>query len=423
MAFTEDSNQLLVAIKSYARGNALPLDNSEVYASKAEAESYAASAIAYAGQTIKVLENEKYNTYVLNPKKEGGFSLTRVGVDESVVTQIETLQTDVAINTANITAHDLTIEQNKKDIAANKEAIEAEITRSSAADTNHENRIKAIEDDYLKLADKTELETAISDVESRANTYADTAVANLVDGAPDTLNTLNELAEALKDNKDIVSILESSIATKANASDLNTLVETVAQNKTDAETAIEALQNRATTLEESDESILLNISNLEKLIEKNASDIEKEQGRAENAESELQTLIEQIEDDMTSAIREINESLAEKALAVDLTTLEGRVSATEQTLNTKVDTSTLNQEISELEQVIATQSTNLTTYIENRLDIDENTTVKAYINAAIGSGGTASAEAIAKAKQEAIDISKEYTNTQLSWQSYNPIAE
>ena len=57
MAFTDDSTKLLVAVKAYARGNALPLDNSEVYATKAEAESYAASATAYAGQTIKVLEN------------------------------------------------------------------------------------------------------------------------------------------------------------------------------------------------------------------------------------------------------------------------------------------------------------------------------------------------------------------------------
>ena len=53
-----------------------------------------------------------------------------------------------------------------------------------------------------------------------AKGYTDTAIANLVDSAPETLNTLNELAAALKDDADIVETLENSIATKANASDL-----------------------------------------------------------------------------------------------------------------------------------------------------------------------------------------------------------
>lgn len=51
--------------------------------------------------------------------------------------------------------------------------------------------------------------------------YVDTAVANLVGTAPETLNTIEELSGALRDNKDIVTVLENSIATKANANDLN----------------------------------------------------------------------------------------------------------------------------------------------------------------------------------------------------------
>jgi hypothetical protein len=123
---------------------------------------------------------------------------------------------------------------------------------------------------------------------------------------------------------------------------------------------------------------------------------------------------------METALQELNTALEGKAAAADLVTLQGRVSAAEQTLNTKVDTTTLNSEIAELEQVIAGQETSLKAYVEGRLDIDENTTVKAYIDSAVGSGGTASAEAIAKAKQEAIATANAYTDTQLSWISYNP---
>lgn len=46
--------------------------------------------------------------------------------------------------------------------------------------------------------------------------------------------------------------------------------------------------------------------------------------------------------------------------------------------------------------------------------IPEETTVKQYVDTAIGSGGTSSAEAIAQAKQEAIDTSKAYTNSMMT---------
>jgi hypothetical protein len=47
--------------------------------------------------------------------------------------------------------------------------------------------------------------------------YADAAVAALVDGAPDLLNTLNELAAALDDNPDVIGDLQSIAAGKQDA--------------------------------------------------------------------------------------------------------------------------------------------------------------------------------------------------------------
>lgn len=59
---------------------------------------------------------------------------------------------------------------------------------------------------------------------SNAKSYTDTKVANLVGSAPDTLDTLEELADALKDNKDIVTVLENSIASKADKTSLDSYV-------------------------------------------------------------------------------------------------------------------------------------------------------------------------------------------------------
>ena len=67
----------------------------------------------------------------------------------------------------------------------------------------------------------TAADTADSDTITGAKKYADAKVAALVDGAPETLNTLDELAAALKDNKDIVDVLNRSIGEKATQADLD----------------------------------------------------------------------------------------------------------------------------------------------------------------------------------------------------------
>ena len=77
-----ESTKLLVAVKAFARGNALPLDKDEVQESYSAALSYASSATAYAGQTIKALVDGKYKTYVLQPG-ESGYTLDEVGAIKS----------------------------------------------------------------------------------------------------------------------------------------------------------------------------------------------------------------------------------------------------------------------------------------------------------------------------------------------------
>ena len=70
-----------------------------------------------------------------------------------------------------------------------------------------------------------------------SETYVDNKVAALVNGAPATLDTLDELAAALKDNKDIVTVLENSIATKQNTiDDLDTIRANAAKGATALQT-------------------------------------------------------------------------------------------------------------------------------------------------------------------------------------------
>lgn len=64
-------------------------------------------------------------------------------------------------------------------------------------------------------------------------TYVDNSIAELVDGAPETLDTLNELAAALHDNADIVDVLNQSIGNKQDAiTDLETIRQGAAKGAT-----------------------------------------------------------------------------------------------------------------------------------------------------------------------------------------------
>lgn len=70
-------------------------------------------------------------------------------------------------------------------------------------------------------ADQAELD-AIASAEAKdvvrataANTYADDAITALVDGAPGTLDTLNELAAALGDDPNFADTINTSLATKS----------------------------------------------------------------------------------------------------------------------------------------------------------------------------------------------------------------
>jgi hypothetical protein len=70
--------------------------------------------------------------------------------------------------------------------------------------------------------------------ETAANGYTDAAISNLVDTAPTTLNTLNELAAALGDDANFATTITTSIATKA------TLVVDTASNWTTANAVVSA---------------------------------------------------------------------------------------------------------------------------------------------------------------------------------------
>ena len=73
--------------------------------------------------------------------------------------------------------------------------------------------------------------------EKADKTYVDNSIAGLVDGAPETLDTLNELAAALNDNADILDVLNQSISNKQ---DTITDLEIIRQGAAKGATALQS---------------------------------------------------------------------------------------------------------------------------------------------------------------------------------------
>ncbi len=79
----------------------------------------------------------------------------------------------------------------------------------------------------------------LSDIGNKADKiYVDEQIANLVDSAPETLNTLNELATALQENQDLTITLNQAIGEKATLEDLN-------NHKNDTEVHITAAERES----------------------------------------------------------------------------------------------------------------------------------------------------------------------------------
>lgn len=68
----------------------------------------------------------------------------------------------------------------------------------------------------------TAQQKAIDDAYANSNKYTDKKVADLIDGAPETLDTLKEVAEAIEKSKTVENALNSAIGKKANQTELDT---------------------------------------------------------------------------------------------------------------------------------------------------------------------------------------------------------
>lgn len=448
-----ESKNLLVWVKAMSRGQALPLDASEIYSTLAEAENYASnSAIAYAGQTIKALtEDGKYHSYTLQPS-EAGYVLEEIGSANAsdlkqYVMVVETLpesgQVEGILYINNTDGYVWTGSAWRKvfwDVTSDVSAVSDRVTTlETEIDTK-----APIENPVFSGVVK------VGEDEVALKSYVEGLFANLVSDEPGVVDSTNPIPENYKAGQhfrvseagtyagvncevgDLILVVKSYSAETASNDDFMVLqanidgaVTSSSETSTIGEVVVfdsvtgKVIKGSGIQIASLNDAIAKAHEHANKAVLDSYDKTQTELLAA--AKTETESLVSAHETAVNAAL----ENKADKATtlagygitdAYSKTEIDATVQTITDNLNTKITGSEVDTKIATAkEETLAEAATAASEALEARIGgIPTDTTIKTYVDNAIGSGGTSSAEAIATAKQEAIDTSKTYTDTQIA---------
>lgn len=437
-----EANQMLVAVKAYTRGNPLSLDASETWESLSEAQTYAKSSIAYAGQTIKAkLEDGKYHQYILQPG-DSGYTLEEVGANPSDLKQY------VIVGTRPGSGQEegiIYIDNNVGYIWTGTEwkKIFEDVSASIA---DFESRIGELETEIdLKapLANPTFTGTVTIEGSQAATQewvnnlvgQINNGVPGIVDGTDNSLPSTGYKAGQMWrvaeegtyagvecEIGDLIICLKDHADGSAGNSDFMVVQANIDGAVTGADSAVDGhivVFNGATGKVIKDSNI--DIDSLNDAIAKAHEHTNKT--KLDTYTKTQEELLSDAHDDAASQIEAVKttleESIALKANSADVytkTDIDGQLSTINQNLNTKVDSATVDNKINEAKPGILSDAAEAaSTALEARIGgIPQESTIKSYIDTAVGAGGADVGEQIEQAKTEAIQTSKAYTDAALT---------
>ena len=448
-----ESKNLLVWVKAMSRGQALPLDASEVYESLAAAQAYTSSAIAYAGQTIKALrEDGKYHEYILQPS-ESGYVLEEVGSDiassmKQYVKVVESLpeagqeEGILYINTTEPAGYVFTGEWKKVfwDITSDLNGVK--------------DRVDDLEEEIVK---KAPIENPVfsgvvkvGEDEVALKSYVESLFANLVSAEPGIVDSNNAIPADYKAGMhfrvaeagvyagvecevgDLILVVKNFNADTASDEDFMVLqanIDGAVTSASDVTTVGEVvvfdsvtgkvIKGSGVQIASLNDAIAKTHEHANKTV---LDSYDKTQSELLNiANTEAQSKVDAFGASVDSKLA----NKADKATtlegygitdAYNTTQIDAQLKTITDNLNTKAASTEVDSKIAAAKAATLEEAADAATVVlEARVgEIPADTTIQAYIDTAVGSGGTASAQAIATAKQEAIDTSKTYTDTQLT---------
>lgn len=420
-----DAKNLVVAAKVYSRGVAFPLDASSVYESLGEAQSYAKNPIAYAGQVITVKEGDKYNAYILDGEA-GSYTLTKVGVDASAIKNYVQVVSELPGTSQEQGVIYINTTDSKGYIY---DGSEFQVIFEDVTNEEGESLQEQLENLKTELAAKAPINNPVftgtvtlaadpqSNLEAATKQYVDRLVAGINDftvGVVDADTPLPatdyqvgqtfRVAEAGTyagvecEAGDLIIVIKDYAAEGASDSDFLVVQANVDGAVTGPDASTDAnivVFDGATGRKIKDSSVT--IASVSDAVAKAHEHANKTQlDSFTKTESEL---LGEVDSKIATALGDYatTEDLADyvtnETYQSDKASTDSRLGTIETNLNTKITATDLANKIGE---------------------IGEGTTVKEYVDTAVGSGGADVAEQILQAKNEAIETAKTYTDTSLT---------
>ena len=448
-----ESKNLLVWVKAMSRGQALPLDASEIYSTLAEAETYASSsAIAYAGQTVKALtEDGKYHTYTLQPS-EAGYVLEEIGsVNTSELTQYvmvvdalpESGQVEGVLYINNTDGYIWTGSAWRKvfwDITSDLTAVDNRVTDLETDITTRAPIENPVFSGVVKVGED----------EVALKSYVEGLFANLVSAEPGIVSSTSPLPGNYKAGQhfrvaeagtyagvncevgDLILVVKNySEATASNddfmvlQANIDGAVTSSAETSTIGEIVVfdsvtgKVIKGAGVQIASLNDTIAKAHEHENKAVLDTYDKTQTELLAA--AKTEAEGLVTTLE----TAVNASLENKADKATTLagygitdvyTKTEVDSTIATLTENLNTKISSADVDDKIATAKtETLAGAATAASEALETRIGgIPSETTIKSYIDTAVGSGGTSSAEAIAAAKQEAIKTSEAYTDAQIT---------
>ena len=210
----------------------------------------------------------------------------------------------------------LNVEKGRIDVLNGDETVEGSVAKDIA---DAEARVKVVTD--ALDGRMTGAEARLDVIQGEGEGSIKKAVADLVDGAPETLDTLNEIAKALREDANVLTAIEQAFDVKLAAEKtaretkeaeheerMDDIEEAAAQEVLDRQAAVKAEEEARVAADEEldariddiealigDES--MSLKEIREAIEANTQAIATEKGRAEGREAELQAAIDLINND------------------------------------------------------------------------------------------------------------------------------
>lgn len=436
-----ESTKLIVQMKALARTESIPLDASSVWDSYQEAQTYITAANAYGGQIITAKVDDTYKAYILQPS-EGGYQLQEMGLSPSDLKQY------VIVGTRPGSGQEqgiIYIDNNVGYIWNGSGWVKVfEDVSSNVSD--FESRIGELEteiDTKAPLANPTFTGTVtIEGSQAATQDWVNTLVGQLNSGVPGIVDgTDNQLpATDYKAGQmwrvaeegtyageeceigDLIICLKDYASGSAGDADFMVVQANIDGAVTGADSSVDGhivVFNGSTGKVIKDSNVT--IASLNDAIAKAHEHTNKTQ--LDSFTKTQEELLSGAHDDAASQISTVQETLEESiALKADAsnvyskTDVDEKLNTINQNLNTKVDATTVDGKIESAKTSILEEAAeSASTALEERIGgIPSESTIKSYIDTAVGSGGADVGEQIEQAKSDAISASKEYVDDLLT---------